>query len=71
MCVNQNFVINKQSFKISFISELLRKLFEDTGFIVTSNDYISRQTVNKKEGLCVPRVFVQAKFTKPDCKDQQ
>ena len=32
--------------------------------MVSSNDYISRQTVNKKEGLCVPRVFVQAKFTK-------
>ena len=45
---------------------MLAGLFEEAGFVVTSNDYISRQTVNKKEGLCVPRVFVQAKFTKPE-----
>ena len=45
---------------------MLAGLFEEAGFVVSSNDYISRQTVNKKEGLCVPRVFVQAKFTKPE-----
>ena len=27
--------------------------------------YVHRDTVNKKEGLCVPRIFVQAKFIKP------
>ncbi len=32
---------------------------------MTSNQYLSRQTVNKKEELCVERVFVQGKFTKP------
>ena len=45
---------------------MLAGLFEEAGFVVSSNDYISRQTVNKKEGLCVPRVFVQAKFTKSE-----
>ena len=29
------------------------------------NDYAYRRTVNKKEGIDVPRIFVQAKFVKP------
>ena len=37
----------------------------EAGFDVVENDYIMRQTVNKKENLCVPRVFVQSKFAKP------
>ena len=36
-----------------------------SGFEVASSEYIHRQTVNKKEGLEVPRIFVQGKFVKP------
>ena len=36
----------------------------DAGFHCNTCDYVQRETVNKKEGLCVPRIFVQAKFTK-------
>ena len=28
-------------------------------------EYIQRETINKKEDLCVPRIFVQGKFVKP------
>ena len=36
-----------------------------SGFEVASSEYVHRQTVNKKEGLEVPRIFVQGKFVKP------
>ena len=38
---------------------------KSAGFEVSSSEYINRQTVNKKEGLEVPRIFVQGKFAKP------
>ena len=41
------------------------ELFTGAGFVVESNEYIKRETENKKEGLSVPRIFIQAKFTKP------
>ena len=44
--------------------EHLAQLMNDAGFDVVSNEYVLRETVNKKEGLCVPRVFVQGKFMK-------
>ena len=34
------------------------------------NEYVLRETVNKKEQLCVPRVFVQSKFVKPINTDE-
>jgi methyltransferase-like protein 6 len=37
----------------------------EAGFEIISNVYIHRRTVNKKEGLDVPRIFVQGKFQKP------
>ena len=36
-----------------------------SGFEVSRSEYIHRQTVNKKEGLEVPRTFVQGKYVKP------
>ncbi|CAH1238675.1 METTL6 [Branchiostoma lanceolatum] len=47
-----------------FSTDELAKLFTAAGFSVVSNEYVLRETVNKKEGLCVPRVFVQGKFVK-------
>lgn len=48
-----------------FTTDLLNKMAESVGFEVISCEYVLRKTVNKKEGVCVPRVFVQAKFVKP------
>ena len=45
-------------------SEFTSKLFTDAGFEVVEIDYIYRSTVNKKEGIDVPRIFVQGKFRK-------
>lgn len=60
-----NFYVRQDGTRAFFFTiEFLAKLFGDAGFEVSSNEYIFRETVNKKEGLCVPRVFVQGKFTK-------
>ncbi len=53
---------------LPWFSEKVVELFRLAGFHTTSNEYITRETVNKKEGLCVPRIFVQSKFQKPHVK---
>ena len=47
------------------IAEKVAELFVGCGFEVLSNEYVHRTTENKKEGLCVPRIFVQARLRKP------
>ncbi|EPY76588.1 methyltransferase-like protein [Camelus ferus] len=44
--------------------DFLAQLFLDTGYEAEVNEYVFRETVNKKEGLRVPRVFLQSKFRK-------
>ncbi|XP_047499956.1 tRNA N(3)-methylcytidine methyltransferase METTL6-like isoform X1 [Penaeus chinensis] len=49
-----------------FTEEELAQLFEGAGFVTASNSYVTRQTVNKKEGIDAQRIFIQAKFVKPE-----
>lgn len=42
-----------------FTIEELKSLFESGGFTEVSNNYIHRRTVNKKELIDVPRIFIQ------------
>ncbi|XP_062254893.1 tRNA N(3)-methylcytidine methyltransferase METTL6 [Platichthys flesus] len=68
--LGENFYVRQDGTRSYFFSkEFLAELFADVGFQSDSNDYVLRETVNKKEGLCVPRVFLQSKFTKPDQSD--
>ncbi|CAJ1063073.1 tRNA N(3)-methylcytidine methyltransferase METTL6 [Xyrichtys novacula] len=63
--LGENFYVRQDGTRSYFFSkELLAELFQDSGLQCVSNDYVLRETVNKKEGLCVPRVFLQSKFTK-------
>ncbi|KAL8560262.1 Methyltransferase-like protein 6 [Nucella lapillus] len=48
-----------------FSVEFLQELAERAGYKTGQIQYVHRDTVNKKEGLCVPRIFVQAKLIKP------
>ncbi|CAK1599318.1 unnamed protein product [Parnassius mnemosyne] len=48
-----------------FTEEELLKLFMETGFEIIMNTYVQRRTVNFKEGIDVPRIFVQGKYRKP------
>ncbi|KAM9310828.1 tRNA N(3)-cytidine methyltransferase METTL6 [Pholidichthys leucotaenia] len=64
--LGENFYVRQDGTRSYFFSkEFLAELFEDVGFKCVANDYVLRETVNKKEGLCVPRVFLQSKFSKP------
>ncbi|CAL1537659.1 unnamed protein product [Lymnaea stagnalis] len=48
-----------------FSLEKFDAIMEEAGLQKTSSTYIQRSTINKKEGIDVPRIFVQGKFTKP------
>lgn len=63
--LGENLYVRQDGTRSYFFSkEFLAELFENEGFKSITNDYVLRETVNKKEGLCVPRVFLQSKFTK-------
>lgn len=47
-------------------ADIVEKLFHQAGFQTLANEYAHRRTVNKKEGIDVPRIFVQAKFIKAE-----
>ncbi|KAM9403969.1 tRNA N(3)-cytidine methyltransferase METTL6 [Salvelinus alpinus] len=65
--LGENFYVRQDGTRSYFFSkELLADLFRGAGFESVTNEYVLRETVNKKEGLCVPRVFLQSKFRRPD-----
>ncbi|EDO45902.1 predicted protein [Nematostella vectensis] len=49
-----------------FSQDDLEVLFKKAGFVVLMNKYVEKRTVNKKENIDVPRIFVQGKFMKPE-----
>lgn len=50
--------------------EKLAELVTEVGFGIVENCYIQKETINRKENLHVPRVFIQGKFVKP-CAEQK
>ncbi|XP_029445213.1 methyltransferase-like protein 6 [Rhinatrema bivittatum] len=64
--LGENFYVRQDGTRSYFFTEeYLARLFTDVGCEQVVSDYVLRETVNKKEGLCVPRVFLQSKFRKP------
>ncbi|XP_053323395.1 tRNA N(3)-methylcytidine methyltransferase METTL6 [Spea bombifrons] len=64
--LGENFYVRQDGTRSYFFTkEYLLSLFSTAGYEEVSNEYVLRETVNKKEGLCVPRVFLQSKFRKP------
>lgn len=47
-----------------FSTSELATLTEAAGFQVISNGYVNRRTVNVKENIDAPRIFIQGKFLK-------
>ncbi|XP_063704325.1 tRNA N(3)-methylcytidine methyltransferase METTL6 [Culicoides brevitarsis] len=47
-----------------FSTEETQEMYEKAGFSVVCNEYIHRRTINLKEGVDVPRIFVQGKYRK-------
>nr|XP_054767439.1 tRNA N(3)-methylcytidine methyltransferase METTL6-like [Lytechinus pictus] len=68
--LNENFYVRQDGTRAYYFStDLLSDIFLKAGFDVVINEYVHRETVNKKEGLSVPRVFVQSKFVKRTIED--
>lgn len=63
--IDENFYMRQDGTRTYYFSiEKIRTLFESVGFETLSCDYIQRRTVNFKENIDVPRIFLQAKFRK-------
>ncbi|KAM6223854.1 tRNA N(3)-cytidine methyltransferase METTL6 [Rhynchocyon petersi] len=63
--LGENFYVRQDGTRSYFFTdEFLAQLFSNTGYEEVVNEYVFRETVNKKEGLRVPRVFLQSKFRK-------
>nr|XP_013118714.1 unnamed protein product [Stomoxys calcitrans] len=63
--IAENFYMRQDGTRSYYFAEIeLRKLFQENGFEVISNSYVHRRTLNVKEGIDVPRIFLQGKFKK-------
>ncbi|CAM5092679.1 unnamed protein product [Eretmochelys imbricata] len=64
--LGENFYVRQDGTRSYFFTdEFLSHLFKAVGYEQVVNEYVLRETVNRKEGLRVPRVFLQSKFRKP------
>ncbi|CAH2068177.1 unnamed protein product, partial [Iphiclides podalirius] len=64
--ISENFYMRQDGTRsYYFTEEELSKLFTDAGFEIIMNTYVQRRTVNYKEGIDVPRIFVQGKYRRP------
>lgn len=64
--ISDNFYVRQDGTRaFYFTREYVSNLFTSKGFQLISNDYINKVTTNKKEGISVPRIFIQSKFYKP------
>ncbi|XP_012054286.1 PREDICTED: methyltransferase-like protein 6 [Atta cephalotes] len=63
--ISENLYMRQDGTRSYYFSiEQVACLFESVGFQTLDCDYIQRRTVNLKENIDVPRIFVQAKFKK-------
>lgn len=64
--IAENFYVRQDGTRSYYFSfNEIHQLFDKNGFDVISNYYVHRRTVNVKEKIDVPRIFVQGKFKKP------
>uniref|UniRef100_A0A452H348 tRNA N(3)-cytidine methyltransferase n=1 Tax=Gopherus agassizii TaxID=38772 RepID=A0A452H348_9SAUR len=64
--LGENFYVRQDGTRSYFFTdEFLSHLFMAVGYEQVVNEYVLRETVNRKEGLRVPRVFLQSKFRNP------
>lgn len=63
--ISENLYVRQDGTRSYFFSEQeVAKLFLENGFEVITNAYVHRRTLNLKEGIDVPRIFLQGKFRK-------
>uniref|UniRef100_A0A182WGP8 tRNA N(3)-methylcytidine methyltransferase n=1 Tax=Anopheles minimus TaxID=112268 RepID=A0A182WGP8_9DIPT len=65
--IAENFYMRQDGTRSYYFAETeVSELFRKVGFTVVVNSYIHRRTINPKENIDVPRIFVQGKFSKPE-----
>ncbi|CAG2176618.1 unnamed protein product [Oppiella nova] len=63
--LDDNFYVRQDGTRAYYFStEYMDSLVKSCGFEVIQNEYIRRQTVNRKEGTSVERIFIQGKYAK-------
>ncbi|XP_076763034.1 tRNA N(3)-cytidine methyltransferase METTL6 [Xylocopa sonorina] len=63
--ISENFYMRQDGTRTYYFSvEEISNLFESVGFKTLMCNYVQRRTVNLKENIDVPRIFVQGKFEK-------
>lgn len=64
--IADNFYMRQDGTRSYYFSlELVKDICTRAGFDIKSNTYVHRRTINKKENIDVPRIFVQTKCVKP------
>ncbi|XP_054169275.1 tRNA N(3)-methylcytidine methyltransferase METTL6-like [Oppia nitens] len=65
--LSDNFYVRQDGTRAYYFSiEYMETLVKSCGFEVIQNDYIKRETINRKLNTCVDRIFIQGKYAKPD-----
>jgi methyltransferase-like protein 6 len=63
--LSENFYVRQDGTRAYFFSlEYLTNLLNQSQFNIDELSYVLKETVNIKEDICVPRVFIQGKFKK-------
>ena len=63
--LSENFYVRQDGTRAYFFSiEYLKGLLDQADLHVDELAYVFKETVNIKEEICVPRVFLQGKFRK-------
>ncbi|CAK9817889.1 tRNA N(3)-methylcytidine methyltransferase METTL6 [Anthophora quadrimaculata] len=64
--IGENFYMRQDGTRSYYFSlEEVSNLFVSIGFKILTCNYVHRRTVNLKEKIDVPRIFIQGKFEKP------
>lgn len=64
--IAENFYARQDGTRAYYFSqEKLAELARDAGYDIKEIKFVHRETVNIKEDICVPRIFIQAKLAKP------
>lgn len=64
--IDQNFYMRQDGTRSYYFSlEYLEKIYKEAGFEIVINTYVHKKTINRKENICVPRIFVQSKIRTP------